>query len=74
MTLTCGPPPENINVGQILGFEWKFKELEINDNERIKITLSNMTSMLTIKNTILPDIGKSQLVEIRNQEIIKQFG
>ncbi|XP_044025375.1 adhesion G protein-coupled receptor F5-like isoform X14 [Siniperca chuatsi] len=58
MTLTCGPPPENINVGQISGFEWKFKERGIKDSERMKITASNMKSMLTVSNVILPDIGR----------------
>ncbi|XP_076611648.1 uncharacterized protein LOC143335878 isoform X4 [Chaetodon auriga] len=56
MTLTCGPP-ENINLGQISGSEWKFKGLEIKDSSRIKITAFGTKSVLTVNNVILADVG-----------------
>lgn len=60
MTLTCGPPPKNVDVGEISGSEWKFKEREIKDGVRIGITTSDSTSELTVSNVILADIGKSK--------------
>ncbi|XP_070706014.1 adhesion G protein-coupled receptor F5-like [Pempheris klunzingeri] len=57
MTLTCGPPPEKINMTQISGSEWKFKEREIKDSSRFKITNSNMKSTLRVNNVILADVG-----------------
>ncbi|KAI3364052.1 hypothetical protein L3Q82_010882 [Scortum barcoo] len=56
MTLTC-EPPKNINMGNISSFKWKFKGREIKESERIAISVTNMTSVLTIKNVILPDVG-----------------
>ncbi|KAM7395024.1 hypothetical protein PAMA_006664 [Pampus argenteus] len=56
MTLTCGPPA-NINVGQISGSEWKFKERIIKDSGRIKITTSNMMSKLRIAQVVPADAG-----------------
>lgn len=62
MTLTCGPPT-NIDVGQISGSEWTFNGQEIKDSMRININISGMKSILTVKNVILADIGKSKLAE-----------
>lgn len=59
MTLTCGPPPENINVGQIYDSEWKFKELKIRNGGRIEVITAGNVSMLTVNNVILADTGKS---------------
>ncbi|XP_067338974.1 adhesion G protein-coupled receptor F5-like [Channa argus] len=57
MILTCGPPPENIILGHISSSEWKFKELNIKDGGRIKISTTSSVSKLTVNNVILADIG-----------------
>lgn len=65
MSLTCGPP-ENINVGLISGSVWKFQGREIKESGRLEVTTSSMKSVLTVKNVILADIGKSKIVEFVN--------
>ncbi|XP_042246628.1 uncharacterized protein LOC121882433 isoform X1 [Thunnus maccoyii] len=57
MTLTCGPPPENINIGQISDSRWKFRGLRIKGSGRFTITTSDNTSVLRIDNVILADAG-----------------
>ncbi|XP_026173793.1 adhesion G protein-coupled receptor F5-like [Mastacembelus armatus] len=57
MTLTCGPPPKDFNVGQISGSVWKFNGLEIKDGGRIKITTTTNTSVLIVNNVINADVG-----------------
>ncbi|XP_060908739.1 adhesion G protein-coupled receptor F5-like [Labrus mixtus] len=57
MTLTCGPPPTNINVGHISVAKWKFNGQEIKNSGRIKITTLSTMSLLTVNNVILLDIG-----------------
>lgn len=66
MTLTCGPPT-NIEVGETTGYKWRFNGWEIKDSNRLRITISGMTSSLTINNVILADIGKFKLAEFLNQ-------
>ena len=61
MTLTCGPPPENINIGQISDSEWKFRGRRIKNTARLKITTSKMSSELKVDKVILADAGKSKL-------------
>lgn len=61
MKLTCGPPPENIDVGQIYESEWKFQELTIRNGGRIEIVTDDNVSVLTVNNVILADTGKSNL-------------
>lgn len=63
MTLICGPPPENIDLGEIYDSEWKFKALTIRNGGRIEIVTGGNMSMLTINNVILADTGKSKLAE-----------
>uniref|UniRef100_A0A3Q3LF58 Uncharacterized protein n=1 Tax=Mastacembelus armatus TaxID=205130 RepID=A0A3Q3LF58_9TELE len=57
MTLTCGPPPKDFNVGQISGSVWKFNGLEIKDGGRIKINNTTNTSVLIVNNVINADVG-----------------
>ncbi|XP_026197569.1 adhesion G-protein coupled receptor F1-like [Anabas testudineus] len=57
MKLTCGPPPENIDVGQIYESEWKFQELTIRNGGRIEIVIDDNVSVLTVNNVILADTG-----------------
>ncbi|XP_026175038.1 adhesion G-protein coupled receptor F1-like [Mastacembelus armatus] len=57
MTLTCGPPPKDFNVGQISGSVWKFNGLEIKDGGRIKINTTTNTSVLIVNNVINADVG-----------------
>lgn len=63
ITLTCGPPPENIDVGQIYDSEWKTKELTIRNGGRIEIVTNGNMSVLTVNNVILADTGKSKLAK-----------
>lgn len=56
MTLTCAPP-SNIKIGNIASVEWTFKEQEVKDGMRMKISKSDTQSVLTVKNVILADIG-----------------
>ncbi|XP_071384537.1 uncharacterized protein [Centroberyx affinis] len=58
ITLICGPPPENINMGEISGSDWKFKERDIKDNGRFKIATYSNSANLTINNTIAADSGQ----------------
>ncbi|KAM9339668.1 adhesion G-protein coupled receptor F1-like [Symphorus nematophorus] len=53
MELKCGPP-ENIDVGEISGSEWKFNGLKIT-GQRFTITNSGKSSTLKIKNVISAD-------------------
>lgn len=56
MRLRCGPPPENIDVGQINGAEWRFKGLKI-EGGRLTASSGTSESVLTVNNVILADIG-----------------
>ncbi|XP_042358862.1 M cell-type agglutination protein mam3-like isoform X2 [Plectropomus leopardus] len=58
MELTCGPPPPNINVGDVSGSVWKFKGREIKENGRFEVTTSSLISTITVKNVILADMGQ----------------
>ncbi|XP_029985105.1 uncharacterized threonine-rich GPI-anchored glycoprotein PJ4664.02-like isoform X3 [Sphaeramia orbicularis] len=58
MRLQCGPPPENIDVGQINGAEWRFKGRVIDsDSGRLTASTKTSESELTVNNVILADIG-----------------
>lgn len=56
MRLRCGPPPENIDVGQINGAEWRFKGRVI-DNTRLTASTGTSESVLTVNKVIVADIG-----------------
>lgn len=58
MTLTCGPPPQNIDVGQMYDSEWKSNEVTIGNGGRFEIVTVGNISMLTVSNVILADTGK----------------
>ncbi|XP_067427689.1 adhesion G protein-coupled receptor F5-like isoform X10 [Thunnus thynnus] len=66
MTLTCGPPPENINIGQISDSRWKFRGLRIEGSGRFTITTPDNTSVLRIDNVILADAGLYECTLIGN--------
>uniref|UniRef100_UPI003AAD8E89 adhesion G-protein coupled receptor F1 n=1 Tax=Centroberyx gerrardi TaxID=166262 RepID=UPI003AAD8E89 len=58
ITLMCGPPPENINMGEISGSDWKFKGRDIKDSGKFRITTSSNSATLTINNAIAADSGR----------------
>nr|XP_029135202.1 adhesion G protein-coupled receptor F5-like [Labrus bergylta] len=68
MTLTCGPPPTNINVGHISVANWKFNGREIKNSGRIKITTLSTMSLLTVNSVILLDIGLYECT-LRGEEV-----
>ncbi|XP_077444028.1 adhesion G protein-coupled receptor F5-like [Stigmatopora argus] len=57
MRLTCGPPPDSINLGTITSAKWKLGGKEIKNSGRTQITLSEKRSVLTVNNVILADTG-----------------
>nr|XP_057946428.1 uncharacterized protein LOC131140210 isoform X2 [Doryrhamphus excisus] len=57
MTLRCGAPPANIDLGEITESKWKLKGQEIKSGGRIQITTFARHSELTIGNVILADAG-----------------
>ncbi|XP_055005245.1 mucin-2-like [Boleophthalmus pectinirostris] len=57
MTLKCGPPPSDIDLGVLDGVEWKFKGVTLRDGRRYSISRNNLESSLTVNEVILADKG-----------------
>ncbi|XP_054617570.1 uncharacterized protein LOC129172146 isoform X3 [Dunckerocampus dactyliophorus] len=57
MALRCGPPPDNIDLGEITDSKWKLNGREIKNGGRIQITTFARQSELRVGNVILADAG-----------------
>lgn len=58
MTVTCGPPPVDLNFGNVSAAEWRRNTVLISEDGEHRISIKDGKSTLTVSRFISADDGK----------------
>ncbi|XP_034756681.1 carcinoembryonic antigen-related cell adhesion molecule 8-like [Etheostoma cragini] len=74
LIITCGPPPENLNLSSGLTAEWRLNGKEIVEDPLHKLQLQNVTATLTVLKVFITDSGSYECTLKYNNTAFRQTG